>query len=156
MSKLVKNALIAITVCFCGVRAFAHCEIPCGIYDDKARVALMLEHCRTIEKSMREIKTLEVGKPINENQLVRWIMNKEAHADKLQVIVCQYFMTQRVKAVPPEDEKAYDRYVKQITLLHQTLVAAMKCKQTTDTANVDKLRGLIKQFETSYFHEHSH
>ena len=28
----------------------AHCEIPCGIYDDQLRLQLMREHVMTIEK----------------------------------------------------------------------------------------------------------
>ena len=30
----------------------AHCEIPCGIYDDQTRVQLIHEHIGTIEKAM--------------------------------------------------------------------------------------------------------
>lgn len=31
--------------------ASAHCEIPCGIYDDQMRVNMIGEHITTIEKS---------------------------------------------------------------------------------------------------------
>ncbi len=123
----------------------AHCEIPCGIYDDEARVAMLLEHTTTIEKSMREIKTLEKADPGNANQLIRWVMNKEHHADELQEIVTQYFMTQRIK---PDTEN----YEKKITVLHQILISAMKSKQTTDEANVAELRKLIDEFHKLYFH----
>jgi nickel superoxide dismutase len=30
--------------------AAAHCEIPCGIYDDEMRINMVLEHIATIEK----------------------------------------------------------------------------------------------------------
>ena len=73
----------------------AHCEIPCGIYDDAARFTEMREHVATIEKSMNQISELEKGG--NANQLVRWVSNKEHHANEVQHIVSQYFMTQRVK-----------------------------------------------------------
>ena len=126
--------------------AAAHCEIPCGIYDDEARVAMLLEHTTTIEKSMREIKALENADPGNANQLIRWVMNKEQHANELQEIVTQYFMTQRIKT---DTEK----YEKKITVLHQMLISAMMCKQTTDEANVAKLRELIDEFHKLYFHE---
>ena len=36
-------------------------------------------------------------------------------------------------------------------VLHQMLIAAMKCKQTTDTAHTDDLRKLLKDFEVYYF-----
>jgi nickel superoxide dismutase len=66
------------------------------------------------------------------------------HATRIQDIVTQYFMTQRIK---PKQEK----YAKKLTLLHRMLLAAMKCKQTTDVAHVEELRKLLKKFEKLYF-----
>ncbi len=121
----------------------AHCEIPCGIYDDELRAKLIAEHAGTIEKSMKQIMSLSKD-PANSNQLVRWVSNKEAHATEIQHIVSQYFMTQRIK---PNQEK----YTEKITVLHQMLLAAMKCKQTTDVSHVNNLRTLLKKFEVLYF-----
>ncbi len=122
----------------------AHCEIPCGIYDDQMRADHIAEHITTIEKSMNQIMALSKEDPINYNQLVRWINNKEIHANELQEIVTQYFMTQRIK---PDAEK----YNEKIGALHQMLVYAMQCKQTTDLDNVEKLKSLLKEFEKLYF-----
>jgi nickel superoxide dismutase len=113
--------------------AGAHCEIPCGIYDDEARLHEIAENITTIEKSIMEIEKLQKEKDINYNQLVRWIDNKEAHASNVQHIVSQYFLTQRIKF----DAADYDR---KLAVLHQMLVYAMKCKQTVDPAMVEKLR----------------
>ncbi len=121
----------------------AHCEIPCGIYDDELRAKLIAEHAGTIEKSMKQIMSLSKD-PANSNQLVRWVSNKEAHATEIQHIVSQYFMTQRIK---PNQEK----YTEKIAVLHQMLLAAMKCKQTTDVSHVNNLRTLLKKFEVLYF-----
>jgi len=123
----------------------AHCEIPCGIYDDEMRIKMISEHIQTIEKSMNEINDLEkAGLAHHSNQLVRWIMNKEDHANKLQEIVTQYFMTQRIKL----DTKDYD---KKLGMLHRLLVYAMKCKQTTDLENVEALKKQVKEFSDIYF-----
>ena len=132
-------------------KAYAHCEIPCGIYDDSLRVALIEEHIGTVEKSMKTIIDLSKEKNINYNQLVRWIDNKEAHAEKIQMIVSQYFMNQRIKPATTEEKKEYERYVKELTLLHQILIYSMKCKQTTDIAHITKLRELTAEFKKSYF-----
>ena len=35
--------------------------------------------------------------------------------------------------------------------MHNMLIAAMKCKQTTDLSNVEALRSLLKEFEVLYF-----
>lgn len=139
-----------------GSPAFAHCEMPCGIYDDQARIDQISEEITTIEKSMNTIIALSKEDPINYNQLVRWIDNKENHANELQHVVTQYFMTQRIKPVAQDDEKAYAAYVKQLTLLHEMLIYAMKAKQTTDLKNVKKLRSLLADFHTAYFDEGAH
>ena len=122
----------------------AHCEIPCGIYDDKLRANLIYEHTVTIEKSMKKIAELSKENPVNYNQLVRWVSNKEEHATTIQHTVSQYFMTQRIR---PDTEKYSDK----LTILHKMLQAAMKCKQSIDLANVQTLRLLLKKFETLYF-----
>jgi len=126
----------------------AHCELPCGIYNDQMRIEMIDEDITTIEKAMKEITELGSQKELNYNQLVRWITNKEYHADKIQEVVSQYFMTQRIK---PDAEK----YQEKLVLLHKMLVAAMKCKQTTDLSHVETLRSLLKSFETLYF-GHTH
>lgn len=122
--------------------AQSHCEIPCGIYDDEARMDLILEHASTIEKSMMQITELE--KADNANQLVRWVNNKEEHATELQHIVTQYFMTQRIKLDSPD-------YDKKLAALHKMLVYSMKCKQTVDLANVEMLRQAADEFRQLYF-----
>jgi nickel superoxide dismutase len=130
--------------------AVAHCELPCGIYGDEMRIQMILENITTIEKSMQQITSIEQEKPLNSNQLVRWVMNKEKHADDLQEIVSQYFLTQRIK---PEAEN----YQALLSNLHEMLVVSMKCKQTTDLTNVSKLRELVTELEKLYFgkpHDH--
>jgi nickel superoxide dismutase len=129
---------------FVAGNAFAHCEIPCGIYDDEVRMSLIEEHAATIEKSMNQIVELEKGG--NANQLVRWVTNKETHANELQHIVTQYFMTQRINFDTPD-------YDKKLAALHEMLVYAMKCKQTTEVKNVEMLRQAAEKFHKLYFHQ---
>lgn len=128
----------------------AHCEIPCGIYDDAARLDSIAEHIATIEKSMKQVSSLSGAERPNYNQLVRWISNKDEHAQKLQEIVWQYFMTQRIKAADPADAEGRAATVRKLTLLHEMLVEAMKCKQTTDLGHVEKLRSLLAEFRKAY------
>jgi nickel superoxide dismutase len=125
-------------------QAVAHCEIPCGIYDDEMRIEMLREHITTIEKSMNQVILLEKDANRKANQLTRWVMNKEQHADELQEIVSQYFMTQRIK---PDTKD----YASKLQLLHEMLLAGMKCKQTTDLGQVKRLRELVDLFEKSYF-----
>lgn len=140
---------------------FSHCEIPCGIYGDPMRLDMMAEHITTIEKSMKQIQELSAAGDKNYNQLIRWVVNKEHHADEFSDIITQYFMKQRIKPAAKGAGKAYDEYVHKLTLLHEMMVTSMKCKQTTDLDNISKLRALLSEFRVAYLgeeaaHEHGH
>ena len=82
------------------------------------------------------------------NQLARWVATKESHATNTQHIIAQYFMTQRIK--PGTDDASNQDYVKKLTAAHAVMTAAMKCKQTVDTANAEALREAILDFYRAY------
>jgi nickel superoxide dismutase len=130
---------------------WGHCEVPCGIYDDSARYDALEEHITTIEKAMTHIGELSAAGDKNYNQLVRWIVNKEEHAVHFQEIVWQYFLTQRIKPVSADAGEEYQTYLRHLRLFHQMLTYAMKCKQTTDLANVEKLKELVRESRELYF-----
>ena len=130
---------------------YSHCQIPCGIYDDNARVDMIAEHIKTIEKSMKQISMLSEQSKPNMNQVVRWVDNKEKHADDLAQIVTYYFMAQRIKTVDKSNAADHEKYIKKLTLLHEMLIYSMKSKQTADLGNVEKLRALLTEFRTAYF-----
>jgi nickel superoxide dismutase len=138
----------------------AHCQIPCGIFDDELRVQLIEEHIGTIEKSMNQIVALGAADPVNYNQMVRWVNNKETHAEEIQYIVTAYFMAQRIK--PPasqDDEKAMNEYLHKLALLHHIQIHAMKAKHGTDLEQIKALRELVAKFRKAYFGEegsHAH
>ena len=146
-------ALVSMLLGF-SLKASAHCEIPCGIYNDSLRVSLLYEHITTIEKSMNQIIALEKSKD-NPNQLIRWVTNKEDHAKKMQEIISQYFMHQRIK--PKEiGEDGRDIYIKQLELLHRLSILAMKSKQSTNLELIGKMQDTLHLFEHAYFDEHHH
>ena len=155
MSKTVRKKILlcgifVLAILFASM-AYSHCQIPCGIYGDKMRFNMITEHITTIEKSMKLIAELSEQDKPNMNQIVRWVRNKEKHADEMSHIISYYFMAQRVKLPPEDDVKAYNEYVKKLTLLHRMLVYTMKTKQTTDLSNVEKLRSLLGKFKEEYF-----
>ena len=128
----------------------AHCEIPCGVYGDDARFAAIEEDLTTIEKSMVQIAALAGQTDAQSaNQLARWVANKEEHANKIQHVVAQYFMTQRLKEVE-EGAEAVAAYTAKLVLLHKMLRGAMQCKQTVDLEQVEKMRALLHEFKHTY------
>ncbi len=150
--KSVALGILILVVVFASM-VYPHCQIPCGIYGDPARFDMIAENITTIEKSMKMITELSKQDKPNMNQIVRWVQNKEKHADDMSHIITYYFMAQRVKPALKTDSQEYDEYVKKLTLLHNMMVYSMKAKQTTDLANVEKLRTLLAEFRTVYFAE---
>lgn len=126
----------------------AHCQIPCGIYGDETRFTILMEHAKTIRKSMTSIEKESGTEKPNYNQLVRWVSNKESHAQEIMTIVAEYFLAQRIKA-------GQEHYTEKLSLLHDIIVYSMKCKQTLDVKNVDALESKIKAFKALYLH-HDH
>ena len=129
---------------------FSHCQIPCGIYDDEMVFRQMLQDVQTIEKSMNEINRLSESPDANMNQIVRWVNNKEAHADKIMRVAADYFLAQRVKVPEEYQTGKQDGYAQELKLLHQIILTAMKTKQTTDLAKAGELETLILKYETVY------
>jgi len=122
----------------------AHCEVPCGIYDDGARFTEMKEDQATIAKAIAQIVELAGAHDANgQNQLARWVATKETHATNTQHVIAQYFMTQKLKA-------SGEHYVDKLTAAHGVLVAAMKCKQSADPAMAEALSAAITKFEVAY------
>ena len=149
--------IFAIFLFFNVSKSFAHCEIPCGIYHDELRIHLIEEYIDTIEKSMVAIQELSKNNdPLSRNQLVRWIDNKEEHAKKIQNIIWQYFFTQRVKPVNPDNKEKYKIYLKELELLNRLNFLTMKSKQSVDTKIVKDMRKVLSDFEKLYFKSKKH
>lgn len=124
--------------------ASAHCEVPCGIYDDPRRFEQMREDAETISKAITQINELAgTHDATGHNQLARWVVTKEDHATNIQHIASQYFLAQRIKSDSPN-------YTDQLTAAHNVIVTAMKTKQAADPATVDALNSAIDQLERAY------
>ena len=153
----IKNIIaIAIIIAVFGFNnVHAHCQVPCGIYDDAVRIIQIREHVTTIEKAMKQIEQLASDKSSaqNMNQLIRWINTKEEHATFIQSTMANYFLAQRIKP-KKKDEAGRQQYVDQTLLLQQIIVAAMKCKQTVDKIEPELVSTLLNQFVELYFDEH--
>ena len=127
-------------------RADAHCQIPCGIYGDDARFTALLEDVTTLKKAVRKIEQESAADSINHNQLVRWVKNKETHADKISHVMLEYFLAQRIKSDQPD-------YEARLVAIHKIIVLAMKTKQNVEAGIVDDLEMAITGFQALYQRE---
>ncbi|MEP4077987.1 superoxide dismutase [Ni] [Haloferula sp.] len=121
----------------------AHCQVPCGIFDNNNVIESMHTDWVTIDKAAKQIDELGEDPKANAHQLIRWVSNKESHAQDIQEKVLNYFLAQRLKTDDPE-------YVEKLKLCHAVIITAMKCKQSTDGAMVKKLHDLLQDFEKAF------
>ena len=88
MNKMIIYCIISISY------LFAHCQVPCGIYDDARRVIEIEEHIQTIDKAIDNILNITSNNKQTAqemNQLVLWINKYEEHAQKIQSTLMEYF-----------------------------------------------------------------
>ena len=143
-----KKYYLIIIILFLSNTIFAHCQVPCGIYDDVLRILQIKEDFNTIDKAIDKIKELsKYSDEISHNQLTRWVIAKEKHASNIQKIVSEYFLTQRIK-------ETNQKYIEQTTTLQRILVMAMKCKQKLEQDYVNKGLNLVTSFSEVYFDSH--
>lgn len=143
MKKIYPISSVLISFLFANI-SFGHCQVPCGVYTDDLRFMQMLEDQTTIEKSSKlilELANKDDGQ--SKNQLVRWVATKESHASKIQKIIAEYFLTQRIKS----SAKNYETLLKGA---HSVMVAAMKCKQSTEASAANDLMTSILAFQKIY------
>ena len=63
----------------------------------------MLEDAETVEKSIKIINALSKKSDAHSrNQMVRWMMDKETHAQKIITTISDYFLTQQVNSSQKE------------------------------------------------------
>ena len=157
MSRKITPVVVALLLIVLAPQmAAAHCQVPCGIYDDAARVARMNEDAATIEKAMVQMQDLAGKTDVQSaNQLTRWIITKETHASNIITTVAEYFLTQKVKPVAA-DAEGHAAYLAKLEDHHLVMAAAMKAKQKSDPAVVAKLREALERLGSHYDLEHTH
>jgi nickel superoxide dismutase len=143
-------ALLVTTPVVATSPALAHCQIPCGIYDDKRVFDELEEHVDTIKRSIEGLKD-----STSSHDTVRWVINKESHAQKIQDQIAEYFFAQRIKAAA-KDSANFESYQTSLELAHKIIVAAMKAKQSDEMKKAEALEAAVKAYRKHYFDLHGH
>ena len=131
-------------------RVDAHCQVPCGIYDDHGRIDAMLEDVTTITKAIAQINELsQQHNALSFNQAARWVTTKEQHASHIITTVSEYFLTQKVKEVATS-AAGYRAYLGSLALHHRVMRAAMKTKQTVNSESAAALRAAVEELGKLY------
>lgn len=128
--------------------ASAHCQVPCGIYGDHERVHALLEDAETVTKACKMMAELAgTHDAQSQQQFVRWVNNKESHAQKIIETMSDYYFTQRIK--PSQED-----YKERLVAHHAVVLAAMKAKQSADIKNAEALSKAISALMVYYPHQH--
>ena len=117
-------------------RVYAHCDIPCGIYDPHEAQIAALTVVRMCQLIGELPKTSATAKPeeveATNAKLARYVSVKEAHAERtkteLRVIWGDYFTADHVKQYPT----LHDSFWK-------AMKAASKARQGTSLADANEL-----------------
>lgn len=142
--KIIQFGIYFLTLGFIGPFLFGHCQVPCGLYDDASRVQQMLEDVSTIRKAIDQIFELNNKDDAQSaQQLIRWVNNKEIHADKIIDTISKYFLTQRVK--PSTDD-----YLIRLSEHHSVILLSMKVKQKADVQIAEDLRQAVEALSKYY------
>ena len=133
-----------------GKTTSCHCQVPCGIFDDKALVGELMQAAATSRKAIVQANSLH--KSINSdilslNQTVRWITTKEEHCGKIISLVSEYCLCQRVKRPLFENEA---QYLDALKVHHKVMQAAMKVKQSMNVEACNELDQAIGDLAKMY------
>ena len=122
--------------------AYAHCDIPCGIYDPTPAkiaadtVAKMVEKINALPKDATDFGT--------RNNFVRMVTVKEQHAEickkELQVLWSDYFKPEHLEQFP----KLHDSFWKALKL-------ASKNKQNVDAQAATDLQAAVKEISDMFY-----
>lgn len=101
--------------------AYAHCDIPCGIYETDTMMH-SAETCRRMIQKISELGNLDNLE--KHNTMIRSVMNKERHAqkvkDELYILWSDYFKPEHLEAYPNLHDQLW-KAAKQASTVKQTI-----------------------------------
>lgn len=114
---------------------YAHCDIPCGIYETDSMTHAAATCKRMVEK-YQEIGEVDDENAESMNTAIRCVVNKEEHAQKckeeLYLLWSDYFKPEHLEKFP----KLHDTFWK-------ATKQCSKVKQTMSTEECDKLVDMV-------------
>ena len=120
----------------------AHCDIPCKIYDPIISQIAALTVVRLID-IIAETE-MDVINPEALNLVTRCVVRKEEEAEKvkteIRTIWGDYFKTAQ-----------FEKYPEIHNLVHQIMMKASACKQSTNRDNALELVDLVNEFAAAFW-----
>jgi len=110
---------------------YAHCDVPCGIYETDTMMHAAATCARMVEK-YSEIGEVDDEDPESVNTAIRCVLTKEKHAqkckDEIYLLWSDYFKPEHLEKIPE---------------LHNIMwQAAKQCSKVKQTMNLDEAKKL--------------
>lgn len=109
----------------------AHCQMPCGIFDDTLVFKYIDQYIETMQKAVVELNDIGNSTAKDRAQFTRWVMLKEKESDLTANLITTYFLQQ---AITPGKEGSDEKTL----AAHRLLFLLVKIKQNTDATYVNK------------------
>jgi len=128
-----KNIFLASAVaCFSLTSSLsAHCQMPCGIYNDQMMYDQVNQFYLTAFKAVKALEHNEFTTDEDKNQFVRWVMTKERLCNETAMLLTTYFFQQKIMPI--------DDNIDLVKSLHKLLFQLVAIKQNVDIK-------LVKEF----------
>lgn len=112
---------------------YAHCDVPCGIYETDSMTHAAAT-CRRMVEKYNEIGEVDDENPESMNTAIRCVMTKEKHAqkckDELYLMWSDYFKPEHLEKFPDLHEKFW--------------MAAKQCGKVKQTMSIEECDKLVE------------
>ena len=123
--------------------AYAHCDIPCGIYDPHAAQVAAHTVVR-MDMLIADLAKADGASPDTRNKMIRYVKVKEEHAEiakhEVAVIWGDYMKPEHAKENPELND-----------LVWNTLKLAGKAKQSADIKDAEALLESVQKFAEAFW-----
>ncbi len=120
----------------------AHCQMPCGIYDDQMVYDQINQYYLTMFKGVKALENNKFQTDEDKNHFVRWVMTKDRLSDEVAMMITTYFLQQKI--LPIEDNNEL------LKSLHRLLFLLVAIKQNVDIKIVKDFGNEWEKFKTSF------
>jgi len=102
----------------------AHCQMPCGIYDDQMVYDEVNQFYLTMFKAVKALQNNKFNSDEDRNQFIRWVMTKERLCNEIAMLLTTYFFQQKIMPI--------DDNIDMVKSLHRLLFQLVAIKQNVD------------------------
>jgi nickel superoxide dismutase len=141
--KMIFKMMGLMSLIFFKVTLFAHCQMPCGIYHDEIVFDQIDQYTETMFKGISVINQIKINNMHDQNDAVRWIVEKEKESNEIANLITVYFLQQKIKPGEPDTAQ-------KLASAHRLLFFLVAIKQNTDLKFVKEFNEEWEKFKDMF------